>query len=632
MKTLPTPAHRARHAARILLLAIALVVPALAPAAALGAPTMSARIQPSVLTLGQDARLVVTISGASNAATPRPVAVDGLQMQSLGQTMSMQFVNGSMTTEVTHTFLVRPNRTGDFQIPAISITVGSNTLSTRPLVLRVVDTSRVPQVKRTRPQATKPSAERAPDPTTGEDGQPSVALLEVAGLPDRKLFVGEVVPVEIRLYIREGTRVTEATPPSLVGSGFTLSRPAGDEPRQQRVRLSGNGYTRLTFPAALSPITAGELPLQATLDITARIPKRVPRQRRRFDDPFFDSFFDSFAYSAVDQKVPVASKPTTVRVAPLPANDRPEIFTGGVGQFSMSASAEPTTVAVGDPITLKVVLSGTGNFDRLQLPGIVETEEWKTYDPTSQFAAEDDLGLTGKKTFEQALLPLRADLSEVPARKLTYFDPERREYVGLSIDAIPIEVRAAPAGHRPLPIGSGAVSGLDAYELAPNKIDLGALHANLRPAATRPTFLLVQLLPLVAVCAAFWWGGRRRRLALDPAHLRSKRIRGELKVLIQRMDAGVASGDSVAFFEAARRAIQERVAGIDGAVAAQSLTLAEIERTLRDRPELCERVRGVFCAADALAYGGSDDEARALAGHRNDVVALLQELDREKTS
>ena len=94
------------------------------------------------------------------------------------------------------------------------------------------------------------------------------------------------------------------------------------------------------------------------------------------------------------------------------------------------------------------------------------------------------------------------------------------------------------------------------------------------------------------------------------------------------MDAAVSAGDSAEFFEAARRALQERVAGLDGNVAAQSLTPAEIERRLVDRPELRERVREVFAAADALAYGGQGAQPTELTHFRTEVGALLDALGR----
>ena len=56
----------------------------------------------------------------------------GSRVQSLGQTTSVQIVNGAVNAEVTHTFLVEPSRTGAFTIPALATTVEGERLSTTP--------------------------------------------------------------------------------------------------------------------------------------------------------------------------------------------------------------------------------------------------------------------------------------------------------------------------------------------------------------------------------------------------------------------------------------------------------------------------------------------------------------------
>lgn len=592
------------------------------PGEAGAAPSIRARIQPNQIGLGQDARLEVVVSGASNAPTPRPAPVPGLRIQGLGQTMSMQFVGGAMTTETTHTYAVRPERTGEFEIPAITLTIGGRAVSTRPLTLSVLPAGEKPRPNEAAEGPSSGSEEKDPGAANLED----VALLRIDGVPDRELYLGEVIPVEIQLFIREGTRVTEASPPRMLGSGFTLSRPSDDEPVQRRVRLDDGVYTRLTFPAALSPVAAGDLALTAALDLTARVPKRVPRTRRRFDDPFFDSFFDSFAYRAVEQKIPVRSAETTVRVASLPTKDRPPGFTGAVGQFSMTTTADPLDVAVGDPITLRVDVSGRGNFDRLQLPAVERSASWRAYDPTETFEPSDRLGIQGQKTFEQALLPLQPDVRELVLPEVSYFDPERQRYVTLSADPLPIEVRGAPGGPRTVPVGRTR-AGVDVYELAPNAIELGAMSTSLWPNATRAWFAALQGLPVLALAGAIWWGRRRRARAGDPERLRAAAMRAELNRLRQDMDDAVDAGDATRFFEAARRALQERLTGLPGTAAARSLTLREVDERLVGHPETAARVRALFQAADALAYGGAPSEGSELARSRDEVSSVLETLD-----
>jgi hypothetical protein len=102
------------------------------------AATISAELHPAEISLGQDARLSVTIVGSQNAPAPRLPPIDGLEMRGIGQTMSMQIVGGQINSEVTHNFLIQPTRAGSFTIPALTVTASGETLETKPLALRVL--------------------------------------------------------------------------------------------------------------------------------------------------------------------------------------------------------------------------------------------------------------------------------------------------------------------------------------------------------------------------------------------------------------------------------------------------------------------------------------------------------------
>ena len=69
-----------------------------------------------------------------------------------------------------------------------------------------------------------------------------------------------------------------------------------------------------------------------------------------------------------ERRVALAAEPETLTVLPLPKENVPANFNGAVGSFSMTLSAGPTNVAAGDPVTVKVQISGRGAFDSLALP------------------------------------------------------------------------------------------------------------------------------------------------------------------------------------------------------------------------------------------------------------------------
>ena len=71
----------------------------------------------------------------------------------------------------------------------------------------------------------------------------------------------------------------------------------------------------------------------------------------------------------------------------------------------MTTEAKPKTVQVGDPITVTNTISGRGNFDRVNAPVIEDERGWHKYPPSSKFKQDDEVGLSGTKTFETVLSP-----------------------------------------------------------------------------------------------------------------------------------------------------------------------------------------------------------------------------------
>jgi hypothetical protein len=119
-------------------------------------------------------------------------------------------------------------------------------------------------------------------------------------------------------------------------------------------------------------------------------------------DPF-DWFFRRSAPQSVTLELPRHE----LQVLPLPTNNVPASFNGAGGQFELTASAGPTNVAVGDPITVKVQISGRGAREWLSLPD-QPVDGFYVYSATARLETTDALGIQGKLYFELVLAPQSA--------------------------------------------------------------------------------------------------------------------------------------------------------------------------------------------------------------------------------
>src|SRR5439155_552973 len=169
-----------------------------------------------------------------------------------------------------------------------------------------------------------------------------------------------------------------------------------------------------------------------------------PRARSPFDlfnldDPFSDPFFsDPFGGVGERTELPIRSESAMLNVKPLPPNAPPN-FSGAVGNFTMTADAKPKTVQVGNPITVTSTITGRGNFDRMNGPALEDERGWHKYPPSSKFKQDDDVGMSGEKTFEMVIAP-NEKKPAVPPLVFAYFDPVKENYVTLRSTAVPIQV------------------------------------------------------------------------------------------------------------------------------------------------------------------------------------------------
>jgi len=72
---------------------------------------------------------------------------------------------------------------------------------------------------------------------------------------------------------------------------------------------------------------------------------------------------DPWARSTVRRTI--ASPSSELKVLPLPTQGQPKDFSGAVADFQVSSDISPARVAAGDPLTLRLHVSGVGNFDRV---------------------------------------------------------------------------------------------------------------------------------------------------------------------------------------------------------------------------------------------------------------------------
>src|SRR5207247_2982317 len=234
------------------------------------------------------------------------------------------------------------------------------------------------------------------------------------------------------------------------GQGFTAQKLQQSGENEETV--DGRLYHVVTFKTAIAAARAGKFeigPVKAKAQVVVSRSRRSPRTRSPFDlfnmdDPFSDPFFaNPLSQFGERREIEIKSEPVTLEVKPLPTGAPPG-FSGAIGNFTMATDAKPKGVQVGDPITVTSTITGRGNFDRVGAPVIEDERGWHKYPPSSKFKQDDEVGLSGTKTFEM-VLSTNEKKQGLPLLAFSYFDPVKEQYMTLHSEAIPINVQGGGA-------------------------------------------------------------------------------------------------------------------------------------------------------------------------------------------
>ena len=580
--------------------------------AGLSAATFTATLDRETVTVGETATLSLTFKGGEPKAMPAPPQLPNLQIANRGSSQSMLIENGQVSASISQNFGLTPTQPGEFNIPALKAEVGGQVLTTQPLKLTAV---------------------KAPAGAANSAGE-QLAFFRLF-VPKKEVYVGEILGVEFQVHVREGVANAENILQSfdqyggcpLKAEGVSIIKTA--HAQRRRVSSTNGIYGVATMVTSLSPVKTGPLTL-GSMDVTLTLQLPLPNQRRR--DPF-DPFGMFQRMQVEERRVALSAEPQTITALPLPKENVPASFNGAVGSFSMTVSAGPTNVAAGDPVTVRIQISGRGAFDSLALPEQNAWREFKTYPPTSKVDTTDPLGLQGSKTFEQVVVPQSPDIKALPPVSFSFFDPEQKSYRTLTQPAVPLVVR--PGGSTPAPTVAATTRAAPdnpppAQDIVHIKPRLGMVAQIGPPLVQQPWFLALQAVPVVAWLSAVVWRRRAELLANNPRLRRRRQVAQVIRQGLLELRQHATDNQSDDFFATLVRLLQEQL-GERLDLPASAITEAVIEERLRPRgvPETTlASLRELFQTCNLARYAPmkTSQELAAIIPRFETVLRELQAL------
>ena len=380
---------------------------------------------PEVVVSGDQFRLSFTVN-SQKVRDFRAPNMKGFEVL-MGPSRSTQYqnYNGVVTNSITFTYILMAEKEGTYTIPGATIVADGNNYTSNSVEIKVL-----------------PPDQSSSNAGSGSSARSSRNQANSGKITDKELFMTATAS-KTNVYEQEAILLTYK-----VYTQVNLTNLRGDIPdlkgfHTQEVELpnqktftlehyNGRNYnTTIWRQLVLFPQQTGKIEIPS-VTFEGTVSQMVASA-----DPF-DAFFNGGNYVNINKNI--VTPKLTIEVKELPAG-KPANFSGGVGEFTLSSSISTQELKTNDAVTIKLVISGTGNMKLINTPEVGFPQDFEIYDPKvdNKFNLTRN-GLAGSKVIEYLAIPRHAGTYTIPPIEFSYFDLKSQSYKTLKTDAYTLNV------------------------------------------------------------------------------------------------------------------------------------------------------------------------------------------------
>jgi len=235
-------------------------------------------------------------------------------------------------------------------------------------------------------------------------------------------YEGETIPTEIKIFVPKDFALTveDWGIPEFQLDGVACWRLEPSSTKGQ-INVLGRPYATLAYPSTLTPTRSGKVgigPAKVRLTSTQLI-------------------VDGFLQRVTEETFLDISK-LEFETTPLPSG-APTGFDNAIGSFTLRANTSETEVHEGDPISVDLIVTGSGNLDTMRPPHLQQPKGWKIYEATATQRGDERRRLSGTVIFQQLIKPLDLQTT-IPPFQLVYFDPILKRYRSVTTESIHLKI------------------------------------------------------------------------------------------------------------------------------------------------------------------------------------------------
>ena len=383
---------------------------------------------PEVVVSGDQFRLSYTINSQKvrDFRAPSIKEFEVLMGPSRSTQSSTQIINGNVTSTstITFTYILMAGKEGTYKIPGATIVADGNNYTSNSVEIKVLPPD----------QSSGAGSGYSRNSSRNQANSGKITdkeLFMMATASKTNVYEQEAILLTYKVYTQVNLTELRGDIPDL--KGFHTQEV--ELPNQKTFTLehyNGRNYnTTIWRQLVLFPQQTGKIEIPS-VTFEGTVSQMVASA-----DPF-DAFFNGGNYVNITKNL--VTPKLTINVKELPAG-KPANFSGGVGEFTLSSSISTQELKTNDAVTIKLVISGTGNMKLINTPEVGFPQDFEIYDPKvdNKFNLTRN-GLAGNKVIEYLAIPRHAGTYTIPPIEFSYFDLKSQSYKTLKTDAYTLNV------------------------------------------------------------------------------------------------------------------------------------------------------------------------------------------------
>ncbi|MBU0680535.1 MAG: BatD family protein [Proteobacteria bacterium] len=563
-----------------------------APGQATDEITVQAQVASREVYVGQPFTLQLEINGAEAAEQPT-INLQDFRVEPQGGTNRSQSyqisINGKVQTtktlSYTYQYLLTATKVGTLTIPAFPVVIKGVTYRTTPIAMTVKEPEEIDEFK-----------------LHIELSKTQCYLGEPITMTTTWLIGQDLQGFEFNLPLFNDPRFelyTQTPSPASGRKELVEIEVAGDKVIAQKQATTHNGrdYISLSFRHTLVPRSPGKIKLPAaSLAINAFDGYSQSRGRQFGTDPF--DMFGS-GRRKMYRTVVIPANQLGIEVLALPSQGRPPHFSGLVGKYTILTEASPTTVNVGDPISLTVSIGGTF-VDNLSLPPLEAALPGRDFKIATEKPQSTVNG--GIKSFTTTIRASHDQVNKIPGLSLPFFNTDTKKYevarsaeINLVVNPTRVVTAEDALGSGEKNSGNGpsqtAISNEATQDIRANYVEINSAPPEQE---SNLLFIAILLLPPLLFGLLFFIDYYQHDDSRESRHRRRQAYR--------RLRKKLHSCGQDEFFEAWLEFLGDKLGRPGRAITRDDVLIALADHP--DDPEMKREVEKIFTLGEAALYGG----------------------------